>query len=198
MKTLIVSAGQILYGAKGQLNRHLTDLTHATLKELGYDIKFSDATSAWTVETELAKLLWADVVIYITPIMWFNIPSSLARWLEEVLVYGKAFAGAKEYGEGGLVPASKFMIVATSNLKSSNLGSGFVLRNTPRIDSLLQPLILTNVYLSIRNQVPTFHADDVVFGDTSWIEDSFRNHLIKNFEKVSDGPLGFSQRVAQQ
>lgn len=189
MKTLIVSAGLILYGAKGQLNRHLTDLTQTTLKELGYDLKFSDTTSAWNMETELAKLLWADIVIYITPIMWFNIPSSLSRWLEEVLVYGKTFGGAREYGEGGLVPASKFMIVATSNLKSSNLGSGFVLRNIPHIDNILQPLILTNLYLSIRIKIPTFHADDVVFGDTSWIEDSFKNHLIKYFEKVSDGPL---------
>jgi hypothetical protein len=50
------------------------------------------------------------------------------------------------------------MIVTTSNLKRSDLGKGEVLKNAPHIDNLMQPLIMTNSYLSIRNQIPTFHA----------------------------------------
>ncbi len=71
---------------------------------------------------------------------------------------------------GGKVPANKFMIVTTSNIKSSDLGKGFVLKNAQHIDDLLQPLIMTNYYLSIRKQVPTFHADNVIAGDTNWID----------------------------
>ena len=82
-------------------------------------------------------------------------------------MYQKTFIITDEYGEGGQVPATKFMIVTTSNMKSSDLGKGFVLKNTPHIDDLLQPLIMTNHYLSIRNQIPTFHADNVIAGDTN-------------------------------
>jgi hypothetical protein len=46
-----------------------------------------------------------------------------------------------------MVPANKFMIVTTSNIKSNDLGKGFVLKNASHIDDLLQPLIMTNHYL---------------------------------------------------
>jgi modulator of drug activity B len=42
-------------------------------------------------------------------------------------------------------------------------------------------LIMTNNYLSIRNQLPTFHADNVIAGDTSWIENAYLEHLAANF-----------------
>jgi modulator of drug activity B len=133
------------------------------------------------MDRELDKLLWADTIIYITPIMWFNIPAPLVQWLSEVLVYKKTFIITEEYGEGGQVPANKFMIVATSNMKSSDLGKGVVLKSAQHIDDILQPLIMTNVYLSIREQIPTFHADNVISGDTDWIEKSYLKHLDKHF-----------------
>jgi hypothetical protein len=39
----------------------------------------------------------------------------LVKWLGEVLMYEKTFVITDEYGEGGQVPADKFMIVTTSN-----------------------------------------------------------------------------------
>jgi len=69
------------------------------------------------------------------------------------------------------------MVVATSNMKKSDLGKGHVLKNAKHIDDVLQPLIMTNNYLSVRNQLPTFHADNVIAGDTSWIEDAYMKHL---------------------
>jgi ferredoxin len=50
-----------------------------------------------------------------------------------------------------------------------------------RIDDLLQPLIMTNHYLSIRNQIPTFHADNVIAGETHWIKKDYVKHLNKHF-----------------
>jgi hypothetical protein len=75
-----------------------------------------------------------------------------------------------------------FMIVTTSNMKSSDLGKGFVLKDAPHIDDVLQPLIMTNNYLSIRNQIPTVHADNVIAGDTNWIESAYEKHLNTHFK----------------
>lgn len=181
MKVLIVSAGYKIFDAKGQLNGFLAYLTESHLKANGYQVKSSDVTKDWDVERELEKLLWAEVIIYVTPLMWFNLPAPMVRWLDEVLVYNKTFVITPEYGEGGRVPADKFMIVATSNLKSSDLGKGFVLKDAPHIDDLMRPLIQTNYYLSIREKIPTFHAGDVVAGDTTWIKDAYMKHLEQHF-----------------
>lgn len=185
MKALIVTAGYSIFEAKGQLNGFLAYLTEKNLSEKGHDIKISNVTKdTWKVDREVAKLLWADVIIYITPIMWFNMPAPMVKWLDQVLLYEKTFIITEEYGEGGQVPANTFLIVATSNLKKSDLGNGCVLKDASNIDDVLQPLIMTSKYLSIRNQIPTFHADNVVAGDTSWIESAYKNHLDTYFKQV--------------
>lgn len=185
MKVLVVTAGYSIFDAKGQLNSFLAYLTEKNLTSKGYKIKFSDTTKdTWNADREVEKLLWADTIIYITPIMWFNMPAPMVKWFDEILLYEKTFIITEEYGEGGQVPADKFMIVATSNLKSSDLGKGAVLKNAPQIDDVLQPLIMTNNYLSIREQIPTFHAGDVIAGDTSWIEAAYEKHLNENFRQL--------------
>ena len=178
MNILLVTAGYSLFDAKGQLNSFLSYLTEKNLSDKGHIVKVSDtAKDTLDINREVEKLLWADTIIYVTPLMWFNMPAPLVEWLDKVLLYEKTFLITKEYGEGGQVGANNFMIVITSNLKSSDLGSGVVLKNAQHIDDVMQPLIMTNNYLSIRNQIPTFHADNVIAGDTNWIEKAYEKHL---------------------
>jgi len=185
MNILVVTGGYSIFDAKGQLNGFLAHLTEKNLSKKAHKIKFSDTTKeTYNIDREVEKLLWAEVIIYITPIMWFNMSAPMVEWLDKVLLYEKTFVITKEYGEGGKVPAKNFMIVATSNMKSSDLGKGYVMKETPHIDGVLQPLIMTNNYLSIRNQMATFHADDVIAGDTSWIEDAYMKHLDEEFNKL--------------
>ena len=182
MKILIVTAGYSIFDAKGHLNSFLAYLTEKNLSEKGHKVKISDVCKdTLDVNREVEKLLWAETIIYITPIMWFSMPAPMVNWLDKVLLYEKTFVITEKYGEGGQVPANSFMIVTTSNLKKSDLGKGYVLQNAPHIDDVLQPLIMTNNYLSIRNQIPTFHADNVISGDTSWIEDTYEKHLNAHF-----------------
>ena len=183
MNILVVTAGYSIFDAKGQLNGFLAYLTEKNLTGKGHTVKFSDVTKdTWDVDREIEKLLWAETIIYIMPIMWFYMPAPMVKWLDEVLVYKKTFVITEEYGEGGQVPADNFMIVTTSNMKSSDLGKGFVLKDTAHIDGVLQTLIMTNNYLSIRHQIPTFHAGDVIAGDTSWIAPAYEKHLDEHFK----------------
>jgi modulator of drug activity B len=181
MNILVVTAGYSIFDAKGQLNGFLAYLTEKNLTQKGHTVKFSDVTKDYDVDREVDKLLWAETIIYIMPIMWFNMPAPMVKWLDEVLVYKKTFVITEEYGEGGQIPADNFMIVTTSNMKSNDLGKGFVMKDTPHIDGVLQPLIMTNNYLSIRNQIPTFHAGDVIAGGTGWIEVAYEKHLNECF-----------------
>lgn len=183
MNILVVTGGYSIFDAKGQLNGFLAHLTEKNLSQKGHKIKFSDTTKdSYDVNREVEKLLWADTIIYITPIMWFNMPAPMVEWLDKVLLYEKTFVITDEYGEGGQVPAESFMVIATSNMKSSDLGKGFVLKNVAHIDDVLQSLIMTNNYLSVRKQIPTFHADNVIAGDTSCIEEAYIKHLDMHFQ----------------
>ena len=185
MKVLLVAAGYPVFNAKAQLNAFLTYLTEKNLKQKGYKVKISDLTKdTLDMDRELKKLLWAETIIYITPVMWFNLPAPFVKWLDLVLVYEKTFVITDVYGEGGQVPANNFMITATSNLKKSDFGTGVVLKNKHHVDEILQPLIMTNIYLNIRNQIPTFHADNVIARDTSWIKEAYIKHLDKYFPKL--------------
>ncbi len=69
------------------------------------------------------------------------------------------------------------MLVVTSNMKASDLGACPVLENYQHIDDVLVQPILTNRYLGLREQWPTFHADNVIAGDTSHLEQNFIAHL---------------------
>jgi len=183
MKVLVVTAGYSIFDAKGQLNSFLGYLTEKNLSKKGHKVKLSDVTKdTLDVDRELEKLLWAETIIYIMPIMWFNMPAPMVEWLDKVLLYEKTFIITEEYGEGGQVPANNFMIVTTSNMKASDLGKGVVLKNAHNIDDVLQPLVMTNNYLSIRNQIPTFHADNVIAGDTDWIEAAYEKHIDSYFK----------------
>ncbi|PCJ20397.1 MAG: hypothetical protein COB02_05020 [Candidatus Cloacimonadota bacterium] len=185
MNILLVTSGYKIFDAKGQLNSFLAYISEKTLMDLGHIIKVSDVTKdTMDIDRELEKLLWAECIIYITPIMWFNMPAPMVKWFDLVLQYKKTFVITDTYGEGGQVPADHFMVVTTSNLKSSDLGKNTVLKNATHIDDILQPLIMTNNYLSIRNQLPTFHADNVISGDTSWIEKAFEKHIKTHFSKL--------------
>jgi modulator of drug activity B len=183
MNILLITAGYSIFDAKGQLNSYLAYLTEQDLTQKGHKVKVSDVTKdSWSVDREVDKLLWAETIIYIMPIMWFNMPAPMVKWFDEVLLYNKTFIITDEYGEGGQVPAENFMIVTTSNMKSSDLGKGFVLKDAPHIDDVLQPLIMTNTYLSIRHQIPTFHAGNVVAGETDWIGPAYEKHLNTYFK----------------
>ncbi len=73
-------------------------------------------------------------------------------------------------------------VVTTSKHEKQRSGKRFVLKDAPHIDDVLQPLIMTDNYLSVRNQTPIFHADNVIAGDTAWIESTYEKHLNTHFK----------------
>lgn len=70
------------------------------------------------VAAEQEALLQADVVVFQYPTFWYNPPSILQKWLEDILVYGFA------YGENGSKLAGKKLIVSTTTGKPAHLYNG--------------------------------------------------------------------------
>ena len=188
MNIMLIKANQALYASKGVLNDALFQMSCNILGE-HHQIQVTDtATGLWDVDDEIHKLKRADAIVYHFPLWWFGLPHLLKKYFDEVLVYGKTYRIADVYGEGGQLTGKSFMIAVTTNVKKSDLGTVPMLERFRSVDDLLAPLILTHYYVGIKGQLPTFHADDVVRGDTSLVLKNYEAHL-KSIDWQSTTPV---------
>lgn len=52
------------------------------------------------VQREIARLEWADMVIFQFPLWWHAQPAILKGWFDRVLVYGGLYSGSQRYNRG--------------------------------------------------------------------------------------------------
>lgn len=52
------------------------------------------------VQREIARLEWADLVIFQFPLWWHAQPAILKGWFDRVLVYGGLYSGSRRYNRG--------------------------------------------------------------------------------------------------
>ncbi|QWU13901.1 modulator of drug activity B [Paenibacillus sophorae] len=115
MKNILIINGHQKYGsAEGKLNQTLTDSMVSFLSEKN-SVQTTTIQNGYNIKEEHKKFIWADVVIYQTPIYWFSIPGLLKTYMDEVYEYGLFFKGADEYGRGGLLTGKKYMFSTTWN-----------------------------------------------------------------------------------
>lgn len=111
---LIINGHQKYDSAEGNLNHTLMDRMISLLSEQN-NIKTTIIQNGYKIEEEQQKFLWADLVIYQTPIFWFSVPGLLKTYMDEVYAHGLFFKGADQYGRGGLLTEKKYMFSTTWN-----------------------------------------------------------------------------------
>src|SRR5579871_455703 len=82
---------------------------------------FEAGTLTGDVKAEIAKLLWADVLILQFPLWWFSMPAILKGWVDRVFAYGFAYGVGEHsdkrwgdrYGDGTL-KGKRAMLVVTA------------------------------------------------------------------------------------
>lgn len=52
------------------------------------------------VQAEMDKLNWADFVLFLYPIWWFDTPAILKGWLDRVFAYGYAYGDGRMFDRG--------------------------------------------------------------------------------------------------
>lgn len=182
MKILIIKANPELYNSGGTLNQALFEISSDSLSK-HHEVKTTDlASGIFDVQQEQEKYQWADLILYHFPLWWFGVPSVLKNYIDQVFQKGIFFKRVDVYGEGGLLVDKKYMMVVTGNMKESAFGQVPMLKQVNSIDEMLLQPRLANYYVGIKQQLPTFLAEDVVVGDTSKIPDLYRKHLKAVFE----------------
>lgn len=126
-KIFVINGGQIFGHSGGKFNKTIFDETVRFFTETpGFEVRATDVNSFYDPEREVENYVWADVVIYHTPIWWFQVPHGLKKYIDEVFtaghqkgIYhsdGRSSANpAINYGTGGMLHGRKYMLTSSWN-----------------------------------------------------------------------------------
>ncbi|MGJ7912712.1 NAD(P)H-dependent oxidoreductase [Neobacillus sp. LXY-1] len=159
-KILIINGHQKYESSEGYLNHTLMDKMVNVLSKRN-KIKTTIIQEGYKIEEEQQKFLWADIVIYQTPIYWFSVPGILKTYMDEVFAYGLFFKGADQYGKGGLLTEKKYMFSTTWNApeKAFNDPTQFFEGNS--LEDALSHLHRVHKFLGM-NPLKSFTCYDVI------------------------------------
>lgn len=65
------------------------------------------------LEREQRRLLWADLVIFVFPLWWSNMPAMLKGWIDRVLAFGVVYLDGLRF-ERGMLKGKKGMACVTT------------------------------------------------------------------------------------
>jgi len=126
-KIFIINGGQKFGHSGGKFNETLAAATADFFSELtDFEVKTTNINESYDPKEEVAKYVWADVVIYHTPIWWFQLPHGFKQYIDVVFEEGhktgiyisdgrKADNPTRNYGTGGMLHGRKYMLTSSWN-----------------------------------------------------------------------------------
>ncbi|MFS4418805.1 NAD(P)H-dependent oxidoreductase [Maribacter sp. 2307ULW6-5] len=194
-KALIINAHQEYPFAKGELNKEIAKRIGNYLKSIGYEIKTTTMKDEWNTDEEVDKHTWADVVVLQSPTNWMGFPWIFKKYMDEVYtagMFGKmsqndgrtAEKPKKNYGAGGLMQDTKYMLSLTFNApeESFNDKNEFLFAGKS-VDDLYFAQHMNFKFFGMQ-PLPTFACFDVMKNPN--IENDFKrleSHLEINFKE---------------
>lgn len=126
MNVFIINGGQTFAHSGGMFNNTLTGWTVEVMKEKGFAYRVTNINDAFDPLAEVENFKWADVIIYHTPIWWFQLPNGMKRYIDEVFtaghdngIYRNDGRSRKNpdvnYGTRGLMQGKRYMVTTSWN-----------------------------------------------------------------------------------
>lgn len=137
---------------------------------------YNQQTLAPDIQSELKKLLWADLVIFNFPIYWFSVPAILKGWFDRVFISGVVYGGKRFYDKGGLV-GKKALLSVTLGGQPHMLVEGGV---HGRLEEMLRPILRGTLAYSGMSVLPPFvgyHVPYITHRERTSILDQYRQRL---------------------
>lgn len=126
-KIFVINGGQVFGHSGGRFNATITELTLAYFNHKeGYEVRSTNINQEYDPIMEVENFTWADVVIYHTPVWWFQLPYGFKKYLDEVFTAGHQRGiyhsdgrstknPAINYGTGGMLHGKKYMLTTSWN-----------------------------------------------------------------------------------
>lgn len=195
-KVLIINAGQNFGHSGGKYNQTIAENTLKVLEKFeNLEVKTTNISEGYDKNEEVQKFVWADFIIYHTPIWWFQLPNGFKKYIDEVFTAGHAKGiymndgrtsdnPAINYGNGGMLGGRKYMVTTSWNAPETAFTLPGEFFNETSVDN--GPLFgfhKMNAFVSLE-KMESFHFHDVE--KNANIEpdmEIYQQHLKKVFEQ---------------
>jgi len=195
-KILVINAGQNFGHSGGKFNQTVTDKTESFFRGIpGVEVKITHTDSDYNPDEEVEKLVWADYIIYHTPIWWFQLPHGFKKYIDEVFTAGhqKGIYSSDgrsrqnpeiNYGTGGMLGGRKYMLTTSWNAPETAFTiPGEFFNETSVDDGPLFGFHRMNAFVSLE-RVAGFHFHDIEKNaDVPNDMLRYENHLKSVFEE---------------
>lgn len=193
-KIFIINGGQKFGHSGGRFNETIAAATEDFFKDLnGFEVKSTNINHDYDPKEEVEKYVWADVVIYHTPIWWFQLPHEFKKYIDVVFsegyksgIYisdGRTSANpTRNYGTGGMLHGRKYMVTSSWNApKEAFILPGEFFMETSVDDGPLFGFHRMNAFIGLQ-RIDGMHFHDVE-KNADLIKDlkSYKEHLSNKF-----------------
>ena len=171
MNIFIINGGQTFAHSGGMFNNTLTGWTVEVMKRKNFAYRVTNINDNFDPMMEVENFKWADIVIYHTPIWWFQLPNRFKRYLDEVFtaghnngIYRNDGRSRKNpdvnYGTGGLMQGKRYMLTTSWNAPQTafTLEGEFFDRHT--VDEVLFGFHKMNQFVGMK-RIEGFHFHDL-------------------------------------
>lgn len=123
----VINGGQVFGHSGGLFNKTLAMFTLKFFREdPNFQLRYTDINNPYDPKQEVENYKWADVVIYHTPIWWFQVPHEFKKYIDVVFteghqtgIYksdGRSSANpAINYGTGGMLHDKQYLLTTSWN-----------------------------------------------------------------------------------
>jgi len=191
---LIINAGQSFAHSSGRFNKTVTENTIAFFEKFdSVEIKVTHIADGYDHDEEVQKFVWADYIIYHTPMWWFQVPNAFKKYIDEVFTAGHRTCiyhsdGRRSenpdinYGTGGMLQGRKYMVTSSWNApKTAFTLPGEFFNQTSVDDGPLFGFHRMNAFASLE-KLESFHFHDVEKNaDILRDMEAYQKHLDKVF-----------------
>lgn len=193
-KIFIINGGQKFGHSGGKFNQTIANATAEFFQSnTDFEVKSTDVNDDYDPADEVEKFVWADVVIYHTPIWWFQLPHAFKKYIDVVFTEGhekgiykndgrSSKNPAINYGTGGMLHGRKYMVTTSWNAPKEAFTLPGEFFNETSVDD--GPLFGFHRMNAFTGMVPleSLHFHDVMKGATIESDlDDYRNHLTQLF-----------------
>jgi modulator of drug activity B len=193
-KIFIINGGQKFGHSGGRFNQTIAKETLEFFQnEEGFEVKSTDINDKYTPAEEVDKFVWADVIIYHTPIWWFQLPHGFKEYIDVVFTEGHAngiyksdgrssINPAINYGTGGMMHGKKYMVTTSWNApKEAFTLPGEFFKETSVDNGPLFGFHRMNAFTGMQ-PLESMHFHDVMKGANVESDlEVYRNHLTQLF-----------------
>jgi modulator of drug activity B len=170
MNVFLINGAKAFAHSGGAYNDTLHDAAVKHLGSMGHALRETRVDAGYRVEDEVAKYLWADLVIYQMPAWWMGAPWHVKKYLDEVLTagHGKIYSGdgrshtdtERNYGRGGLLQGRAYLLSVTWNAPRGAFDLSGEFFEGKGVDAVYFPFHKSQEFIGLR-ALPTFIANNV-------------------------------------